>query len=363
MLIVDRGGEMDIGVCVATSPSSWEVAVEAERLGFNSIWFWDSPLVAGDVLVAMGATAMKTSKIRLGTAVYVPGSRDPSVTASGFATLNALAPGRIDLCAGTGNTARRCYRRPAVTRKQFKEHMEQTVALLAGESVEVTYEDKPRGIRLLHPDRDLINIKDPIRYHVAAAGPKMRELTAELGMNWLNAQGPFGLLSDGVNGMNQAWTDAGRDTSTLRKTMTTAGCLLRDGEDFDSPRVRSILGGMVASTFRLWVDEEMRIGNDISAMIPPNFQEAMDQYRNLYRSLPDGQEHMYLHEGHCMFIRPEEESIITADLLDQLSLSGDRETMKRKLKQFEDNDIDELVISVTHGCDHDLEEWADYFSL
>ena len=73
-------------------PDTWKVAERAESLGFNSIWLWDSPLVCGDVFAALASAAVKTSKIRLATGVYVPANRDPSVTASGFATINALVP-------------------------------------------------------------------------------------------------------------------------------------------------------------------------------------------------------------------------------------------------------------------------------
>ena len=51
-------------------------------------------MLAGDPFVAMGAAALKTSRIRLGTGVLVPTNRIPAVTASAFATLNAMAPGR-----------------------------------------------------------------------------------------------------------------------------------------------------------------------------------------------------------------------------------------------------------------------------
>ena len=98
---------MKIGIGYPSCAESWKVAERAEALGFNSIWFWDSPIVCGDPFAALASSAVNTSKIRLGTGVYVPANRDPSVTASGFATINALAPGRVDLCAGTGNTARR----------------------------------------------------------------------------------------------------------------------------------------------------------------------------------------------------------------------------------------------------------------
>ena len=98
---------MEFGIGIPTSGESWKVAQRAEELGFTHAWFYDTQMLVGDPFVAMGAAALKTSRIRLGTGVLVPTNRIPAVTASAFATLNAMAPGRIDFGVGTGFSARR----------------------------------------------------------------------------------------------------------------------------------------------------------------------------------------------------------------------------------------------------------------
>ena len=62
---------------------------------------------SADCFVAMGAAAVNTKRIRLGTGVLVPSNRIAPVAANALATLNQLAPGRIDFGVGTGFTARR----------------------------------------------------------------------------------------------------------------------------------------------------------------------------------------------------------------------------------------------------------------
>src|SRR5262249_58600078 len=52
----------------------------------------------------MAAAAMRTSTIRLGTGVMIPSNRIAPVAASGLASLNRLAPGRIDWGVSTGFT-------------------------------------------------------------------------------------------------------------------------------------------------------------------------------------------------------------------------------------------------------------------
>ena len=61
-------------------------------------------MLCADCFVAMGAAAVQTTQIRLGTGVLIPSNRTAPVTANAFALLHALAPGRIDFGVGTGFT-------------------------------------------------------------------------------------------------------------------------------------------------------------------------------------------------------------------------------------------------------------------
>ena len=54
---------------------SWKVVKRAEELGFTHAWFYDTQMLTADCFVAMGAAAMKTSRIRLGTGVLIPSNR------------------------------------------------------------------------------------------------------------------------------------------------------------------------------------------------------------------------------------------------------------------------------------------------
>ena len=98
---------MDFGIALPTAADSWKVTQRAEELGFSHAWFYDTQMLSADCFVAMGAAAVHTKKIRLGTGVLVPSNRIAPVAANALATLNQLAPGRIDFGVGTGFTARR----------------------------------------------------------------------------------------------------------------------------------------------------------------------------------------------------------------------------------------------------------------
>src|ERR1700753_3916547 len=97
---------MDIGINLATSADSWKTVKRAEELGYSRVWFFDTHMLNADVFVGMTAAAMVTSKIRLGTGVLIPSNRIAPVAANALASVNALAPGRIDFGISTGSTAR-----------------------------------------------------------------------------------------------------------------------------------------------------------------------------------------------------------------------------------------------------------------
>src|SRR5947209_20316083 len=143
---------MDFGIQLATSAHHWKVVKRAEELGFTHAWFYDTQLLNADMFVAMAAAAMQTSRIRLGTGVLIPSNRIAPVAASALASLNALAPGRIDFGVSTGFTARRAMGLGPVKLDDMKAYIRIVQRLLAREIVEWTFEGKRRKIRFLNPE-------------------------------------------------------------------------------------------------------------------------------------------------------------------------------------------------------------------
>src|SRR6195256_6849397 len=142
---------MDFGIGIASASDSWKAAQRAEELGFTHAWFYDTQMITADPFVAMAAAAMKTSKIRLGTGVLVPSNRIAAVTANAFATLNGLAPGRIDFGVGTGFSARRAMGLGAIKLADMEEYIRVVYALLAGGTLRAAGGGKGRQNPLFHP--------------------------------------------------------------------------------------------------------------------------------------------------------------------------------------------------------------------
>jgi 5,10-methylenetetrahydromethanopterin reductase len=146
-----------------------ELCVEAEQLGFGGLWVADSQSIFRDAFVLLGVAAARTSHVLLTTGVTNPVTRHPAVLAGAFATLAELAPGRVVLTLGRGESAVRTLGlRPATT-----DRMEKTVpalrALLAGE----TAVWDGREIRMTWSG-------PPVPIFVAASGPRTLRLAGRI---------------------------------------------------------------------------------------------------------------------------------------------------------------------------------------
>jgi 5,10-methylenetetrahydromethanopterin reductase len=94
---------MKIGT--VTGPLLNGIATELETLGYDTVLFTDNQGAAPDVWAALGAAAVQTTRVRLGTGVTNTLTRDPSVTADAALTLQVLSMGRAVLAVGRGDAS------------------------------------------------------------------------------------------------------------------------------------------------------------------------------------------------------------------------------------------------------------------
>ncbi|HET7472882.1 MAG TPA: TIGR03842 family LLM class F420-dependent oxidoreductase [Candidatus Limnocylindrales bacterium] len=112
------------------------LARQAEAAGFGAGWLFDSHVLWRDPYPLLTLIAQATDRLRLGTCVTNPGTREPSVTASVLATLDELSGGRMDLGIGRGDSARRVLGKPPTTMADLEEAIRVIRALVAGEHIE-----------------------------------------------------------------------------------------------------------------------------------------------------------------------------------------------------------------------------------
>jgi probable F420-dependent oxidoreductase len=111
------------------------LARQAEAAGFSHGWLFDSHVLWRDPYPLLTLMAEATKKLRLGTCVTNPATREPSVTASALATLDELSDGRMDLGIGRGDSARRVLGKAPTTMASLEEAIRVIRALVGGETI------------------------------------------------------------------------------------------------------------------------------------------------------------------------------------------------------------------------------------
>ncbi|MEA2611626.1 MAG: hypothetical protein QOI37_743 [Chloroflexota bacterium] len=109
---------------------------QAEAAGFDYGWIFDSHVIWRDPYPLLTLMAQSTTRLRLGTCVTNPASREPSVTASTLAVLDELSNGRMDLGIGRGDSAVRVLGKAPTTLATLEEAIVAIKALVEGRTIE-----------------------------------------------------------------------------------------------------------------------------------------------------------------------------------------------------------------------------------
>ncbi len=353
---------MDFGIALATETDSWKVVARAEQLGFSHAWFYDTQLLNPDVFVAMALAAHRTRRIRLGTGVLIPTNRIAPVTANALASLNRLAPGRIDFGVGTGFTARRTMGQRAMPLADFRRYIDEVMGLLRGDVVDVKLDDGVHPVGFLNPDLGLINLADPIALHVSAFGPRSRRLAAELGAGWLNFSGDVAAATRALTDMQMAWANVPRPAAELYSTLFCLGRVLAPGERSNSRRALMEAGPGVAVFFHN-LAESSRPG-ELSGVLDDDVNELLERYREVYSGYtPRKARYLANHRGHLMFVRPEERKFITGKLIKRLTFTAPEAELRERVERLREAGYRQLTVQLVHGAEDAIEDWARVFGL
>ena len=220
----------------------------------------------------------------------------------------------------TGFTARRTVGLPAITLKRLEEYIRVVRGLLARETVEWSEEGGPHKIRFLNPELGLINLDDPIPIHLSAFGPqgprargKARhrlDVPAAIRAGGGRAEGDAPGLARGRARREGALFHH------LRQWLRAA-----EGEAADSPRARAQAGPSATMIFHDHAEAE-ELGT-LGFRCRRNSGRIFDAYREIYQTYePADARYLSNHRGHLMFLRPEEQALITPELIRTMTLTG-----------------------------------------
>jgi 5,10-methylenetetrahydromethanopterin reductase len=347
---------MDFGIAIPTWADSWKITQRAEELGFSHAWFYDTQMLSADCFVAMGVAAVHTKKIRLGTGVLVPSNRIAPVTANALASLNQLAPGRIDFGVGTGFTARRAMGFGAIKVKDMETYVHQVYGLLRRETVEFEMEGQTRKIRFLNPELPVFNTTDPIALHFSAFGPRTRALTARFKAGWIDFVGKVENGVKEVQAMREVWTQAGHPIGDLQATAFALGCVLKNGEPADSPRAMAQAGPRAAVMLHRAADERLAgLKPGVAMLSTPE----IDGYVEFARGFePKDAPYLENHRGHLMFVKEQEKKFVTAKMIAETSFTASEAEIKRRIEALRGAGYTQFTIQLVPGHEQAIEDWG-----
>ena len=331
--------------------------VRLGRAGYTHAWFYDTELLNAEVFVAMGTAAMKTLKIKLCAGVLIPSDRIAPVAASGLASLNALAPGRVVFGASTGYTARRTLGLGPVTLARLEKYVQVVEGLLAGKTVEWDEEGGTHKMRFLNPELELINIKDPIPTFISAFGPKARRMTAFSALGGSEAPA----TPSARRPIPTTCRRPGASRATIPRTSTprleqAAACSTRASRPTARARGRR---PYAAIAFHNLVEQD-QFGSVFPVGPHFPFQAQLDAYGEVYETYePADARYLTNHRGHLMFVRPEE-THLTADAIRGMTLTGTRGELAERLKGIKALGYKQIQFHTVPGQENDmLERWAE----
>ncbi len=130
---------MDVGVVLQTTPPAARVvdlAKRAEMYGFSHVWTFDSHILWEEPYVIYSKILDETRNVVVGPMVTNPATRDWTVTASTYATLNEMYGNRTVCGIGRGDSAVRVTNGKPTTLATMRESIEVIRELANGRSVD-----------------------------------------------------------------------------------------------------------------------------------------------------------------------------------------------------------------------------------
>ena len=199
---------MDFGVVLQNDPPAArvvELARQAELLGFTHVWTFDSHLLWEEPYVVYSQILAQTRRVTVGPMVTNPATRDWTVTASLFATLNEMFGNRTICGIGRGDSAVRVINGAPVTLATLRESIAVIRALGNGEPASY------KGTTLQFPWSSGSRL--PI--WVAAYGPKALQLAGEVADGFILQLADPSIVEWSIGAVRKAAADAGRDPSSI----------------------------------------------------------------------------------------------------------------------------------------------------
>ncbi|MGI9597297.1 MAG: TIGR03842 family LLM class F420-dependent oxidoreductase [Acidimicrobiales bacterium] len=313
---------MDFGVVLQTDPPAWrvvELARQAETLGFKYGWTFDSHVLWQEPYVIYSQMLSATNNMIVGPMVTNPGTRNWTVTASLFATLNDMFGNRTICGIGRGDSAMRVLGHTPAKLSTLSEAMKVIKGMAEGE--EVTYNGTQQQIPWSKGSK--------LQILMAAYGPKALHLTGSQTDGFILQLADPQLAEWTIGAVREAAAEAGRDPDDLH-ICVAAPAYVGDDLAHQRDQVRWF-GGMVGNHVADLVE---RYG-DNSDMVPQALTDYIKERQGY-----DYAEHGKAGNTHTDFV-PEE-------IIDRFCILGPPENQIARLEELRDLGVDQFAIYLMH---------------
>ncbi|MEE2697051.1 MAG: TIGR03842 family LLM class F420-dependent oxidoreductase [Actinomycetota bacterium] len=313
---------MDFGVVLQTDPPARRVvgfARKAEALGFTHAYTFDSHVLWQEPYVIHSAMLAATSTLTVGPMVTNPGTRDWTVTASVFATLNEMYGERTVCGIGRGDSAMRVIGYPSCNLATLEEAMGVIKGLAEGGEVDYN------GTRQTFPWCD----GGSLPMWMAAYGPKALALCGRKADGFILQLADPQIAAWTIGAVRRAAEEAGRDPDSIT-ICVVAPAYVGDDIAHQRDQVRWF-GGMVGNHV---ADLVGRYGTDGTAV-----PQALTDYIEGRKGY-DYSEHGRAGAEHTEFV-PDE-------IIDRFCILGDEAAHIARLEELRDLGVDQFAIYLMH---------------
>jgi probable F420-dependent oxidoreductase len=324
---------MDIGVVLQTTPPSARVvdlAKKAETYGFSHVWTFDSHILWEEPYPIHTEILANTRNVVVGPMVTNPATRDWTVTASVFATLNEMFGNRTVIGIGRGDSAVRVTNGKPTTLETLRQAVHVIRELANGRSVDY----RGSSIRFAWASRSRVEL------WIAGYGPKALKLVGEAGDGFILQLADPDIAAWTIAAVRRAAEEAGRDPDEI--TMCVAAPAYVGAELGYARDQCRWFGGMVGNHV---ADIVARYGD--SSEVP----RALTDYIK-GRQGYDYNEHGRVGNVHTQFV-PDE-------IVDRFCILGPVEEHVRRLEELRKLGVDQFAVYLQHDAkDETLQAYGE----
>ena len=324
---------LSFGVTVLPDPPYTrflELIELAEQQGFEYGWTYDSPLLWQEASPLLTMAVLRTQRMKFGHFVTNPGTREPTVLASLYATLHDISGGRMVMGIGRGDSARRVIGLKPVKVAEYEEACRMIKDFMNGRTVQ--WNEKELQLEWARTDPQ-------IPMYLAGYGPKALAVAGRV------SDGVIIQLADPVivewimDTARKAAEEAGRDPAALQ---CIVGAPSHVTDDLADAREQVRWFPAMVSNHVMDLIEKYGWNSDIPS-------ELTDYVKA--RKFYDYKDHSRVGAAHGEFVSDE--------ICDRFCVIGNAEQCTAKLRELERVGVDQFnVYLMTHSQEDTLRAYG-----